>query len=617
LCFIITAADDCVKVENEEFIQLSNDYNFCDGTNNKVSFSQTDNEFPRTSEMAESCHVKKILPSDSVEPNRHDIVVNKRHFTGPSTSQDSDGTEMRESTIGKVPHLNSDNVEPNNNATVVTNLIGHGTSQGSSGHTHDEILEVSHSVCQGSYGTEIKENTVGEVRQLASDTVEPNKHATVVNNRDLIGPGTSQGSTGTGTMSRESTLGEIEEMSCSAVDDGKFQCKECGLKLKCEKYLRRHMVIHTGEKPYKCSFCDKKFLSKYYSKRHELGHKGELPQCRVCGGRYRNLQAHMLTHDDSADKNKHVCSVCKKGFRIACNLKSHMLIHSGEKPHTCQVCGFTFTIKQNLKKHMRIHTGEKPYKCSFCDKKFRTKYEHKMHELWHKGELPQCPVCGGRYQVLKVHMLTHDDSADKNRHVCSVCKKGFRIVGNLKAHMLIHSGEKPYTCQDCGGRFRTSTHLKIHMKTHTKEKNHVCSVCESSFSLKGSLNSHMRTHSDERPYRCEACGKAFKQNGALKKHQLTHQLTKTSEKHFICDTCGKQFRLYTTLQIHSLIHSGVQPYECSVCGMKFNQSGSMQRHKLIHTGEKPYSCSDCGERFRQSSLLAYHRRRHCAKNEQK
>jgi len=540
LCPIFTAAENCVKVENEEFIQLSNDYNPCDGTNNKVYFSQTQNEFPRTSDMAQSSHMKKILTGDSVEPKRHDIVVNNHH---------------------------------------------------------------------------------------------------------LIGPDTSRGSSGTGIG--ESTVGHIQQVSLNADDDRRHQCQVCGLTLKTKKNLKKHTRIHTGEKPYKCSFCDKKFKSSYSHKTHELWHKGELPQCPVCGGRYTNLQCHMLTHDESADKNKHVCSVCKKGFRMADNLKSHMLIHLGEKPYTCQVCGLMLTTKKNLKRHMRIHTGEKPYKrecevcgirfefrrslvshvrihtgekpynCSFCDKKFRTKHENKMHELWHKGELPQCPVCGGRYTKLQTHMLTHDDSADKNKHVCSVCKKGFRIVSNLKAHMLIHSGEKPYTCQDCGGRFRTSTHLKIHMKTHTKEKNHVCSVCGSSFSLKGSLNSHMRTHSDERPYRCEACGKAFKQNAGLKNHQLTHQLTKTSEKRFICDTCGKQFRMYATLQIHSLIHSGVQPYECSVCGMKFNQSSSMKRHMLIHTGEKPYSCSDCGERFRQSSLLANHRRRHCAKNTQK
>jgi len=439
LCSIFTAAENCVKVENEEFIQLSNDYNPCDGTNNKVSFRQPQNEFPRTSEMAESCHVKKMLTSDSVEPNKNDTVVNNHHLIGPGTSQ-------------------------------------------------------------GSSGTGIRENIPDEVPQLTSYTVEPNKNDIVVNNHHLIGPTTSRGSSGTGIG--ESTVGEIQEISHNADDDRRHQCKVCGLMLKTKKNLKKHMGIHTGEKPYNCSFCDKKFLDKYY----------------------RNI-----------------------------------------------------------------------------------------HELWHKGELPQCPVCGGRYTNLHKHMLTHDDSADRYKHICSVCKKGFRTVPYLKSHMLMHSKEKPYTCQDCGGRFRCLSSLKSHMLTHTKEKNHVCSVCGSSFAQKYGLVAHKRVHTGERPYSCETCGKAFKQKSSLELHQATH----TSEKHFTCDTCGKQFPRYTSLQRHSLIHSGVQPYECSVCGMKFNQSNSMQRHMLIHTGEKPYSCSDCGERFRQSSCLASHRRRQCAKNKQK
>jgi len=330
-------------------------------------------------------------------------------------------------------------------------------------------------------------------------------------------------------------------------------------------------------------------------------------------------------NSDSVDPNRHAVvlsnshltglgksqGLSKTGIRENTLCKIQEMFHSADadRRHQCKVCGLRLKA-DSLRKHMEIHAGEKPYKCSFCDKKFRSKYNHTTHELWHKGELPQCLVCGGRYTNLQTHMLTHDDSVDKNKHVCSVCKKGFRIARYLKGHMLIHSGEKRYTCQHCGGRFRTFSHLKTHMASHTKEKNHVCNVCGSSFLQKGGLNAHKRIHTGERPYHCETCGKAFKQKSPLELHQATH----TSEKHFTCDTCGKQFVQSGGLQRHSLIHSGLQPYECSVCGMKFNQSNSMKRHMLIHTGEKPYLCSDCGERFTQSGSLASHRRRHCAKS---
>jgi len=272
----------------------------------------------------------------------------------------------------------------------------------------------------------------------------------------------------------------------------------------------------------------------------------------------------------------------------------------------CKVCGKRFQFESRVQRHMTLHTGEKPYMCSFCDKKFRSKYQHRMHELGHRGQLPQCPVCGGRYVCLSKHILIH--SSDGYEHVCSVCQRAFRRARNLKRHMIVHTGERPYTCQDCGGRYRTSTYLKLHIRAvHAHEKNHVCSFCGKTFSHRVGLRAHMPVHASERPYRCETCDKAFKTKLCLATHRTIH----SSVRPFVCSTCGKCFRLDCHLKRHHLIHTGEQPYECSMCKMRFNQSCSMQRHMLTHTGEKPYSCSDCGIRFTQSGGLASHRLRHC------
>lgn len=346
------------------------------------------------------------------------------------------------------------------------------------------------------------------------------------------------------------------------------------------------------------------------------------PTCKVDQLSDAAFHAHLKIHPLE-------CLTCGKCFFRRANLALHIKMHLGIKNYKCEVCEKRFLTRQKLSEHHNTHTGRSPVKCTVCDDTFRrysNMVQHRdRHHLQKKAKVRdyvcQCGAVFHSRAKLLWHKETHDErpkaclycsdkfvhAASLTRHVrrshneyylserlrgkvdnvpCPVCKQVY-LRTNLRAHLLTHSGKRPYLCIICNKAFTTKWNLKLHRWTHMSRsaKPYKCSLCKGAFIRHTEYVSHMNAHKSVKPYTCNYCGCQFIRKYNCQRHVREHEMAKK----YVCKVpeCGKSFHRSYYLSEHMKVHSGARPFSCNICGKTSSNKSNHNKHVKIHHAREP------------------------------
>ena len=377
---------------------------------------------------------------------------------------------------------------------------------------------------------------------LTCDLTQSTKTTYLVNMESIKSPSSSKPVVSTTNnptqiQTLSSTKSSENYVSTTTRTDGgnkeaRFQCGYCDKSFATPSKVKRHILTHTGEKPFVCQFCQRGFSQKVHMMEHiSKHHADESLKAQQDAATSAAMQAAVsqaanptplirtLANNKAQVYSNTSVPVIQTGSGLRLPGSSEVTLTGLASPGTG---GGVMAADSTMASIQTIPEN------SYIVAEFSLKPEEGQ-ELGHGSCTPDTvsqsvtddcePV---QHEILATIPLSSSVTIARAPATCDALTTALNsVTGEVS-----QSSERPFVCPHCSADFIRQSNLSVHMmKVHgetVEVRTHQCSYCDKKFKYPNKRRLHEMTHTGEKPNVCQFCTMGFFKKSRLRVHLTKH-----------------------------------------------------------------------------------------------